>query len=230
MCKAEEDDARDKCCFCIPTAPKDQVKYIACTHKLSEYAKGEDDDTEVYGDKSERCVHSARAHKDFWKCLQRINQTEPLAFSASADEIAKREEIELKWMPSALGFGRYVNRRKELMNRKRCSLKKGLREGTAKLLLQPPEPDMDLAMLLLTLVRPWHCVMFDLSRAVFALSQSSSQIGMASYVYLLYTQISAVYSDWVDSQVIAARSRPHCHTVTPSRSLNSMPARFGVSV
>jgi hypothetical protein len=149
----EEDDARDKCCFCIPTAPKDQVKYIACTHKLSEYAKGEDDDTEVYGDKSERCVHSARAHKDFWKCLQRINQTEPLAFSASADEIAKREEIELKWMPSALGFSRYVNRRKELMNRKRCSLKKGLREGTAKLLLQPPEPDMDLAMLLLTLVR-----------------------------------------------------------------------------
>ena len=22
----EEDDARDKCCYCIPTAPKDQVQ------------------------------------------------------------------------------------------------------------------------------------------------------------------------------------------------------------
>jgi hypothetical protein len=154
----EEDDARDKCCFCIPTAPKDQVKYIACAHKLSEYTKGDDDDCEVYGDKSERCEPSARAHKDFWKCLQRINQTEPLAFSASADEVAQREQIELKWMSSSLGFNRYINRRKELMNRKRCSLKKGLREGTAKLLLQPPEPDMDLAMLLLTLVRLCHCV------------------------------------------------------------------------
>jgi hypothetical protein len=154
----EDDDAREKCCFCIPTAPVGQVKYLACTHKLSEYDKGEDEDLEAYSDKNERCEHSMKAHKDFWKCLQRINQTEPLPFAASEVEAQKRREIDLKWMSSALGFNRYIQRRKELMNRKRCSLKKGLREGTAKLLTQPPEPDMDSAMLVMTLVRyPCHC-------------------------------------------------------------------------
>jgi hypothetical protein len=148
----EEDDARDKCCFCIPTAPKDQIKYIACAHKLSEYSKGDDGDPDVYSDKNERCEQSSRAHLDFWKCLQRTNQIEPLPFSATEDEAARRRDIELNWMPSALGFNRYIARRKQLMNRKRCSLKKGLREGTAKLLVQPPEPDMDLVMLLATLV------------------------------------------------------------------------------
>jgi hypothetical protein len=149
----EEDDAREKCCFCIPTTPKDQVKYIACNHKLSEYDKGEDDDPETYADKNERCEHSTRAHMDFWKCLQRINQHEPLPFNAPEADVTKRNDIELSWLASALGFSRYITRRKELMNRKRCSLKRGLREGTAKLLLQPPEPDMDVVMLLLTLVR-----------------------------------------------------------------------------
>lgn len=153
----EEDDAREKCCFCIPTAPVGQVKYLACTHKLSEYEKGRDEDLEAYSDKNERCEHSMKAHKDFWKCLQRINQTEPLPFAASEVEVRKRQEIDLKWMSSALGFNRYIQRRKELMNRKRCSLKKGLREGTAKLLSQPPEPDMDSALLAMTMVRcPCH--------------------------------------------------------------------------
>jgi hypothetical protein len=149
----EEDDARNKCCYCIPTAPSEQVKYIACAHKLSEYVKVDDDDPEFYQDKNERCESSAKAHRDFWKCLQRINQTEPLPFGAPAADVQQRMELDVKWMSSALGFKRYINRRKELMNRKRCSLKKGMREGTAKLLLQPPEPDMDLGMLFLTLVR-----------------------------------------------------------------------------
>lgn len=130
---------------------------MACTHKLSEYEKGKDEDLEAYSDKNERCEHSMKAHKDFWKCLQRINQTEPLPFAASEEEVRKRQEIDLKWMSSALGFNRYIQRRKELMNRKRCSLKKGLREGTAKLLSQPPEPDMDSALLAMTMVRsPCH--------------------------------------------------------------------------
>jgi hypothetical protein len=149
----EDDDARQKCCYCIPTAPVGQVKYLACMHKLSEYDKGENGDLEEYSDKNERCEASMKAHKDFWKCLQRINQTEPLPYAASDAEVQQRQEIDLKWMSSALGFNRYIQRRKELMNRKRCSLKKGLREGTAKLLMQPPEPDMDLGMLVMTLVR-----------------------------------------------------------------------------
>jgi hypothetical protein len=149
----EEDDARNKCCYCIPTPPSDQIKYIACTHRLSEYVKAEDEDPEMYTDKNERCEQSLKAHRDFWNCLQRINQTEPLPFGAADAEVLKRTEMHLKWSASALGFSRYIHRRKELMNRKRCSLKKGLREGTAKLLLNPPEPDMDLAMLAVTLVR-----------------------------------------------------------------------------
>jgi hypothetical protein len=149
----EEDDARQRCCFCIPTTPKDQVKYIACLHKISEYIKEECDDAEQYSDKCERCEHSVRAHKDFWKCMQRINQLEPLPFGAAAAEVHDRTQLELKFSASALGFRRYILRRRQLMNRKRCSLKKGLREGTCKLLLQPPEPDMDIPTLLMTLVR-----------------------------------------------------------------------------
>lgn len=188
----EEDDARNKCCYCIPTPPTDQIKYITCSHKFSEYVKGEDDDPEFYSDKNDRCEPSAKAHRDFWRCLQRINQTEPLPFGAPEAEVTKRTENQLKWMSSALGFSRYINRRKELMNRKRCSLKKGMREGTAKLLLQPPEPDMDLAMLFVTLVT---CPAARPSR-VTDTRYCCAQIGLASYVYLLYTQISVLYSDW----------------------------------
>ena len=149
----EEDDAREKCCYCIPTAPKDQIKYVACNHKHSEYVKPEDDDPDLYGDKNERCEHSIQAHKDFWKCLQRINQLEPLPFGATEEEVRSRIDVELKRMPSALGFGRYIARRKELMNRNRCSLKKGMREGTAKMMVQPPEPDLSPAMALAVIVR-----------------------------------------------------------------------------
>lgn len=200
----EEDDARNKC-FCIPTPPTDQVKYIACAHKLSEYVKVYQDDPEFYQDKNERCDSSAKAHRDFWKCLQRVNQTEPVPFGAAAADVQQRVELDLKWMSSALGFKRYVNRRKVLMNRKRCSLKKGMREGTAKLLLQPPEPDMDLGMLLFTLVRRAVAVA---ARAAELRAETGkqnyltagAQVGMASYVYMMYTQISIVYSDWTGAR------------------------------
>ena len=55
------------------------------------------------------------------------------------------------------------------MDRKRCSLKKGLREGTAKMMVQPPEPDLSPAM------------------------AAAVVVSMASYIYALYTQVRVLH-------------------------------------